>query len=278
MTDGITAPLARPGHPVAAGPLAGPTAPQLAEFQRTPASWPTAAPVFVALEKRDTNAFRLAVSSVAAQVERLADAAPGPATLFLYDLLRSALEALRPGRGALPEPERISLITLLGSQPTPSSVLVAFLAEAERIATLLSPGRPTQHPVAQRARRFIDGHASERLSLARVARELGVTRTYLSALFRRECGVTLTEYIHHVRIERAEGLLRQGGLSMAAVAALSGYGSYRHFHRSFLKLRQVSPRAYLRTLETGPRGGSPAPPTWPGEALPLAARPPALDM
>lgn len=225
------------------------------EFPRTPQAWPSAGPVLVAVEKRDQHGFRHAVAQFAGSFAPLAAAAPNASALFLYDLLRTVAEMLRPGRAPLPEPERLAMIALLGSQATPQGLLAAFLAEAERLGGGLSPGRATQHPVAQRARRFIDAHAGERLSLARVARELAVTRTYLSALFRRECGVTLTEYIHHVRIERAESLLRQGGLSMAAVAALSGYGSYRHFHRSFLKLRQVSPRAFLRTIEPPPRSG-----------------------
>lgn len=245
-----------------------------ADFPRTPPSWPAAAPVLVALEKRDPAAFRAAMNQVGSQVLPLAIAAPTASALYLYDLLRTVLEALRPGRGALPDRERLSLVALLGAQTEPTSLIAAFLGEAERIGSLIAPGRPSQHPVAQRARRFIDAHAGERVSLARVARELGVTRTYLSALFRRECGVTLTEYIHHVRIERAETLLRQGGLSMAAVAALAGYGSYRHFHRSFLKLRQVSPRAYLRGIEAPPRPGATAPSTgatW--AAAPLSSTP-----
>lgn len=226
------------------------------EFAKLPQAWPSTAPVLIAVEKRDQHGFRHAVTQLAGGFAPFAATAPAASALFLYDLLRTIAEALRPGRAPLPEGERLGMIALLGTQSTAAGLLAAFLGETERLGNGLSPGRATQHPVAQRARRFIDAHAGERLSLARVARELGVTRTYLSALFRRECGVTLTEYIHHVRIERAESLLRQGGLSMAAVAALSGYGSYRHFHRSFLKLRQVSPRAFLRTIEPAQRGAT----------------------
>ena len=225
---------------------------------RGPLSWPAVTAVLVAVEKRDPHAYRAAVSQLAEGLPALAEAAPAACSIFMYDLLRSVSENLRPGRAPMPEAERLGLIALLGTQADARGLLRTFRSEADRLAAGLSPGRPTHHPVAQRARAFIETHAGERLSLARVARELEVTRTYLSALFRRECGVTLTEYIHHVRIERAEGLLRQGGLSMAAVASLSGYGSYRHFHRSFLKLRQVSPRTYVRSIAAGRR-----PPAWP---------------
>lgn len=221
------------------------------EFPHVALSWPPINPVLVALEKRDQQGFRSAVRQVADGAAPIAEAAPGACALFLYDLLRTAAEGLRPGRSTLPEKDRLALISVIGTATDPRTLLGVFRAEADRIALALSPGRPTQHPIAQRARQYIDAHAAEPLSLARVARELGVTRTYLSALFRRECGVTLTEYIHHVRIEHAEELLRKGGHSMATVASLAGYGSYRHFHRSFLKLRKVSPRAYVRTIGSG---------------------------
>jgi AraC-like DNA-binding protein len=225
------------------------------DFPRSMIAWPSFAPVLTAVEKRDQHGYRLAVTQFGEGLARLAEASPTAGALFAYDVLRAVSECLRPGRSPLPEHDRLSLIALFAATVDARSVLRTFRNESDRLAAALAPGRQTQHPVAQRARTFIDGHAGERVSLARVARELGVTRTYLSALFRRECGVTLTEYIHHVRIERAEALLRQGGHSMASVATLSGYGSYRHFHRSFLKLRQVSPRAYARTLGAGRRAG-----------------------
>lgn len=216
---------------------------------------PTAHTLVGKLERPEGGDLGAAIVEVCETVRTYAVAAPTAAAIFLYDILRTLAESQRPGRTPLPENDRLALIGVLGSQDNPVSLLGAFAGEAERLLSNHGAAVSTQHPLAQRAQRFIEAHAGEKLSLARVSREIGVTRTYLSALFRRECGVTLTEYIHRVRIERAENYLRGGGLTMAEIAELSGYGSYRHFHRSFLKLRHVSPRVFVKGLAPAGRRG-----------------------
>lgn len=210
--------------------------------------WSAAQPFFAAADKRDIAAFRAAASSLAESMAPTAATAPVTAALYFHSVLCRAADAARPQRAALPEMERLALADALAAAGAGRPLCDAFLALAERTAGELLPHRHPMHPVAVRARRHIESHWGEPLSLSRVASTLGVTRTYLSALFRRECGVTLTEYIHLVRIERAEELLREGGRSLATIASLAGYGSYRHFHRSFLKLRRMSPRAFARGL------------------------------
>lgn len=206
----------------------------------------------------DWAAFRAAVNEFAGALTLLADIAPVSAALACYDVLRTIADsggADLSRRGLNHE----ALMTRLGETASIGSLASAFIEEVERLSTPHFATRFPRRPAVVRAQRFIEDHAEEPVSLARVAREVGVTRTYLSALFRRECGVTLTQYIHQVRIRRAEALLRHGGLSISEVAARSGYGSYRHFHRSFLRLRRVSPRAFLKSVRAAAIGGPPAP-------------------
>jgi two-component system response regulator YesN len=117
---------------------------------------------------------------------------------------------------------------------------------------LLAPfhGRTgSQHPLATRARSFIDDNFHRRLSLSDVAERLAVSPSYLSRVFRRETGTTLTEYIQRTRIDRSLVLLAHGAASISEIAYQVGYQNYRDFYRNFVKQENASPshvRARLR--------------------------------
>lgn len=218
--------------------------------------WPSTRPALIAFEQGDLFAFHEQLQLLTSKVLPWYRNAPTSVTLFLFDFLRTLAEATRNSQKVFPEEVRQALFLRLANPGDGAGLGRIIMSESERIATSRSAPSSEPHPIAARARLFIDQHLEERLSLCRVASALNVARTYLSALFRREFGMTLTEYIHQVRIEHAERLLLRGGLSMSEIASRTGYGSYRHFHRSFLKLRQVSPRRFLRDSDPPPGGGA----------------------
>ncbi len=116
---------------------------------------------------------------------------------------------------------------------------------------LLAPlraGRASRHPLAERACSYIDGNYHRRLSLSHVAEQLAVSPSYLSRVFRRETGCTLTAYIQRVRIERSLVLLARGANGLAEIAYQVGYQNYRDFYRNFVKCEQASPREVRKRL------------------------------
>ena len=58
--------------------------------------------------------------------------------------------------------------------------------------------------------------------------------------------MTLSEYIHRVKIGRAAELLRDPEKSVAQIGDYLGYSSPSHFDRMFRKIMNVSPLAYRR--------------------------------
>ena len=109
----------------------------------------------------------------------------------------------------------------------------------------------TFNPLIRRARRFIDERFSQKLSLSDVAAHLHVSANYLSRLFRRETGSTLTSYIQRTRLEQAMLLLADGEKSISEIAYLVGYQNYRDFYRNFVKYEKVTPRQVRRELAPG---------------------------
>lgn len=99
---------------------------------------------------------------------------------------------------------------------------------------------------ATRVKRYIEGHYGERLTLGVVADRLGFSLPYLSALFKKECGVTFRDYLTGVRMKRAATLLRGSDLSVDAVARLVGYEDPAFFYKMFKRFSGKTPDAYRR--------------------------------
>ncbi|MEV0630723.1 AraC family transcriptional regulator [Nonomuraea wenchangensis] len=83
------------------------------------------------------------------------------------------------------------------------------------------------------------------------ARRLGCSRRHLSGTVRRELGVTPKEYQRLLRFETARGGLvdaaRAGKVSLAAVAAASGFADQAHFTREWRVMAGCTPTEWLRT-------------------------------
>ena len=82
------------------------------------------------------------------------------------------------------------------------------------------------------------------LSLNSIAGQLNVNSSYLSRLFHKECGCTLTEYVNTQRIERAVVLLKNETKRIQDVANECGFQDTTYFIRVFKKQFGVTPAAY----------------------------------
>lgn len=78
-----------------------------------------------------------------------------------------------------------------------------------------------------------------------LARELGVTPQYLNAIFRREVGLTPTDFINRERVYRASSLISSEGLSVKEAAARVGYRDQFYFSRVFKKVMKYPPSRSL---------------------------------
>ncbi|HZT99337.1 MAG TPA: helix-turn-helix transcriptional regulator, partial [Ktedonobacteraceae bacterium] len=92
------------------------------------------------------------------------------------------------------------------------------------------------------------------LSLSHIADTLGVHPSYLSRAFKKEVGMTLTDYINRLRIEEAKYLLDQGGISVTEAALNVGYNDPNYFSKVFTKLEHVTPQEYRKRKAQQSRG------------------------
>lgn len=95
---------------------------------------------------------------------------------------------------------------------------------------------------------YIDFHYAEDLNLTFFAEMFSLSKNYLSGLFKKETGTTLTDYIHQVRIRRAITMINSSSLPITTVAASCGYNDINYFIRLFKRTCGVSPKQYQKSI------------------------------
>ena len=80
-----------------------------------------------------------------------------------------------------------------------------------------------------------------------MAREVGVSYSYMRRLMREHTGRSILEHVHHLRIEEAGRMLDAGGTSISEIARTLGYNNIQSFERFFRKHKGVSAQEYRKT-------------------------------
>ena len=101
-------------------------------------------------------------------------------------------------------------------------------------------------PQVERAVLLIETDLSQDLTLRSISEQLNISEGYLSSLFRRETGKTVTGYVSEKRAEYAAGLLRESSLQVQTIAQYCGIPDVNYFSKIFKRCYGVTPREYRR--------------------------------
>ncbi len=86
------------------------------------------------------------------------------------------------------------------------------------------------------------------LSLKTLAASLNVNPSYLSTLFKKETGSTLTEYVNRKRIEHAILLLNSTDMQIQTIALYCGIPDVNYFTKTLKKIIGKTPKEYREML------------------------------
>ena len=95
---------------------------------------------------------------------------------------------------------------------------------------------------------YIETHYNQELSLDILAKLSAVSNSYLSALFKKETGQTVTDFINTTRIRRSLTLLNTSRLSVQDIAARCGFPDANYFARIFKRYQKLSPKDYRKQV------------------------------
>ena len=118
-------------------------------------------------------------------------------------------------------------------------MILEFTEQVEKIRLGREPSR-----LVVEAARYVQRHLSEPIRTEEMAQELYLSRTHLSAKFKQETGMTLTDFILNEKTEEARRLLRYSDKPAAAIGEYLGFSSHSHFSRVFKKYAGMTPKQY----------------------------------
>lgn len=110
--------------------------------------------------------------------------------------------------------------------------------------------------VLARLREYVVSHLDRPIEVAALARLAGLSPFHFSRVFARSVGVTPHRYVVQLRLQRAIELLQEGRLSLADIAACTGFADQSHLSRWVRRVHGVSPSG----LAAGGGRLRPAPP------------------
>lgn len=99
----------------------------------------------------------------------------------------------------------------------------------------------------QRVTNYIDEHYIDGLSLDEVAAATGISRYYVSHLFKELMDTTFVGYVNKLRLNRAAMLLMTSDSPIIEIAALSGFNNLSNFNRAFKLHFGKTPSAYRKS-------------------------------
>ena len=126
-----------------------------------------------------------------------------------------------------------------------------FLDFAHRICIYsreLSGAPEENASLTETVQEYITAHLSDELSREQIAREVHVSESYLSHLFTRETGISLSDYITKERMTFAKSLLAKSTLPVQMVAIKAGYNNISYFIKTFKKTYGMTPNDFRKSL------------------------------
>jgi AraC-like DNA-binding protein len=127
-----------------------------------------------------------------------------------------------------------------------SSIALGKMFEAmETAEPAQNKAEPDADLVAQ-IKKYVMENLEDDLAMPALSRAMGVSESYLRAVFRDGAGVSLGNFVRSVRLVRATYLLEQGELDLGVIAGRTGFGSLTSFTRAFRRMYKMTPSSYRK--------------------------------
>lgn len=104
-------------------------------------------------------------------------------------------------------------------------------------------------PLIQRVINYIDMNLDQSLSLRQLSDLLSVNSSYLSTLFKKELGITLTDFINQEKIRYAITLLNKTDTQIQNIASQVGIYDVNYFIKVFKKINGMTPKEYRDSIK-----------------------------
>ncbi|OMF23511.1 DNA-binding response regulator [Paenibacillus sp. FSL H8-0548] len=102
-----------------------------------------------------------------------------------------------------------------------------------------------EHHVIEQMKVILEEEYGKNFEMERISETVGMSANYLSRLFKQETGMTLTDYLIDIRIEKAKQFLTDHpNLKNYEISQLVGYSDPVYFNKLFKKIVGETPKDY----------------------------------
>ncbi|BBH24706.1 hypothetical protein Back11_60510 [Paenibacillus baekrokdamisoli] len=103
--------------------------------------------------------------------------------------------------------------------------------------------------VVHKVQQYIEEHLAEDFTREDIADHVYLNSAYLSRLFRKETGGSLTDYMVDLRINKAKHQLTKANHKISDIAVEIGYTNFSHFSKLFKRATGLTPQEYRRQYQ-----------------------------
>jgi len=128
--------------------------------------------------------------------------------------------------------------------------LMAWIHHALDKAVKQTKAVEESETVVQTVQRFIANHIDQDLSRDMIANHVFLNPDYLSRIFKKETGYSISDYVLKERINLAKELLSQTNIPVSSIASAVGQTNFSHFARIFKKYVGLGPTEFRNQFGT----------------------------
>lgn len=180
-------------------------------------------------------------------IEHLRDKSIATIVLSGFSEFEYARKALRYGaKDYLLKPvDKTNLYDLLiriGQERSENEQITESMAAAQPHETV---SKEKDHHVIEQMKTIVEQEYGKNFEMERIAESVGMSANYLSRLFKQETGITLTDYLIDIRIEKAKQFLTDHpNLKNYEISQLVGYSDPVYFNKLFKKMVGETPKDF----------------------------------
>ena len=129
------------------------------------------------------------------------------------------------------------------------TLLLLQLQEAETAEEKsLQPALGGENSIIRRTQQYVREHMMEKLTVPVVAQGVGVSASYLTALFHKHLSISPGEYIRRIKLSESKQLIREGQMNFTEISESLQYSTVHHFSRQFKQMFGMTPTEYAKSV------------------------------
>lgn len=103
--------------------------------------------------------------------------------------------------------------------------------------------------IVEKIVKFIEKNYRTKISITAISKEVGLCKTEICRLFKKETGKTIVDFINEIRIEKSLLLLTEWEMNVTEIGQSVGFNSSSYYTEVFKNIMGTSPKEYRKKLK-----------------------------